>query len=406
MRRRSFHLALPGVLWFSLATGSVASAAAPAVSLTQAIAVAQGGASVEVGIEVTLASAGQTVSAIQFDISYLNQAPIVSVSLGNTLTSAAKSIWASTPEPGVERLLIVGLNQAAIADGVLATLSVEVAAGAAPGVYPLGLTNAIAADPWGGPLPLSTVDGGVVVPGAGVPAPAISAVGNAASYAIGPVAPGEIVAVAGSSLADSALATARVTSAGFIATSLGSTTVLFDGIPAPLLYTTADQLSAIVPYEVSGQSQTAIQVEYQGVRSAPFPVPVALTSPAVFTLNESGAGQGAIVNQDGSINGPNNPAARGDVVSIYGTGEGQTLPAGTDGIIVTPADLCQPVQTVTVSIGGESAEVLYAGSAGNQVAGLLQVNARIPLGIAPGTATPVTITIGESSQTGVTMAVR
>jgi uncharacterized protein (TIGR03437 family) len=254
-------------------------------------------------------------------------------------------------------------------------------------------------------VPLSTGDGGVVVTGTGVTAPAISAVANAASWATGPVAPGEIVIIAGNFLADSALIGAQ-TSAGFVAASLGATTVLFDDVPAPLLYTMANQLSAIVPYEVSGQAQTSIQVEYQGVRSTPFTVAVAPTAPGIFTLNESGSGQGAIVNQDGSINGPGNPAAGGDVVSIYGTGEGQTTPLGTDGIIVTAADLRQPVQTVTVSIGGQNATVLYAGSAGDEVAGLLQIDARVPLGITPSTATPVTITIGGSSQPGVTMAVQ
>jgi len=239
-----------------------------------------------------------------------------------------------------------------------------------------------------------------------VTAPAISAVANAASYAIGPVAPREIVIVAGNSLADPGLIGAQITSAGFVAASPGATTVLFDDVPAPLLYTMANQLSAIVPYEVSGQAQTSIQVEYQGVRSAPVTVAVAATAPGIFTLNESGAGQAAIVNQDGTVNGPGNPAAGGDVVSIYGTGEGQTDPMGTDGTIVTAADLRQPLQTVTVSIGGQSADVLYAGSAGDQVAGLLQINARVPPGITPGTATPVTITIGGNSQPGVTMAVQ
>ena len=93
-------------------------------------------------------------------------------------------------------------------------------------------------------------------------------------------------------------------------------------------------------------------------------------------------------------------------MSIYGTGEGKTVPPGADGIIVTAADLCYPAQTVTVSIAGQSAEVLYAGSAGDSVAGLLQVNARIPMGIAPGSAVPVAITVGGSSQAGVTMAVQ
>jgi uncharacterized protein (TIGR03437 family) len=94
------------------------------------------------------------------------------------------------------------------------------------------------------------------------------------------------------------------------------------------------------------------------------------------------------------------------VVSIYGTGEGQTIPPGIDGIVVTATDLREPQQTVTASIGGQSAEVLYAGSAGGEVAGVLQVNARIPLEILSGAAVPVTIVIGGSSQAGVTMAVR
>jgi len=386
----------------SLAIATAASAATASISLTQVVADAQGGAFVE----VMLASGGQALSAVQCDISYQDQALLFSVSPGSALASAGKSIWTATPQPGLERVLIVGLNQNVVADGVLATLSVQVNAGIAPGVYPLALTNAIAADPRGGPVSLKTSDGSIVVGGTGLVAPAIAAVANAASYAAGPVAPGEIVVIAGTSLADSALASAQLTSDGLVANSLGATRVLFDDIPAPLLYTEAKQLSAIVPYEVSGQSQTSIQVEYEGVRSAPLIVAVAQTSPGIFTLNQSGTGQGAIVNQDGTINGPDNPAARGDVVSIYGTGEGQTIPPGTDGIIVTSADLHYPLQAVTVSIGGQSAEVLYAGSAGDEVAGLLQVNARVPLGIATATAVPVTIATGGNSQAGVTLAVQ
>lgn len=412
---RGFNLALSGVLWFAVAvvtangapqqaaslidTGSAATAS---VSLTEVVAGATGTALVE----VTLASGGQTLSAVQFDISYQDQALAFSVTPGSALAGTGKSTWTANPQPGLERILISGLNQNVIADGVLATLSVELNAGAAPGIYPLGLANALASDPSGGAVSLSTSDGGVVLPGTGVPAPAITAVENAASYSAGLVAPGEIVVIFGNSMADSVPNSAQLTSAGLVANSLGGTRVLFDGVPSPLLYTTVNQLSAIVPYEVSGEAQTSIQVEYQGVRSAPLPVTVTPTSPGIFTLNMSGTGQGAIVNQDGTINGPANPATRGDAVSIYGTGEGQTVPAGVDGIIVTAADLRQPLQTVTVSIGGQNAEVLYAGSAGDAVAGLLQVNARVPLGIAPGTAVPVTIAVAGSSQVGVTMAVQ
>jgi len=415
LRCRGFSLVLPALLWLAAATGVVdgepQQAALPAatgspgtanMSLAEVVADAQGGALVS----VTLASGGQALSAIQFDITYQDQVLVFSVSPGNVLASAGKSVWTANPLPGLERILIVGTNQNVIADGALATLSVEATSGASPGVYPLGVTNAIAADPRGGPVSLSTSDGGLVIPGTGVPAPAITAVENAASYAAGPVAPGEIVVLLGSSLAESTMNGLQLTPDGLVASSLGGTTVFFNGFPAPLLYTTMSQLSAIVPYEVSGQAQASIQVEYQGVQSAPLIVAVTPTCPGIFTLSQSGTGQGAIANQDGSINGPGNPATRGGIVSIFGTGEGQTVPPGTDGLVVTAADLHQPVQTVTVSIGGQSAEVLYAGSAGDEVVGVLQVNVRVPLGIAPGTAVPVTIMIGGSSQAGVTMAVQ
>jgi len=372
------------------------------VSLGEVVVDASGSALVE----LTFSSGGQAVAAIQFDISYQNQTLTFSISPTSLLSDAGKGIWTANPQPGVTRTLIIGLNQNRIADGVIATLSVATNTGIPPGVYPLGLANAIASDPNGGPVPLSTSDGGAVVPGTGVLAPAISAVVNAASYAGGPVAPGEMVVIGGSSLAESAPNSLQVTPVGLVANSLGGTEVLFDDFPAPLLYTRTNQVSAIVPYEVSGQTQTLMQVEYRGIRSAPLTLPVAQTSPAIFTLNQSGTGQGAIVNQDGTINGPSNPAARGDVVSIYGTGEGQTLPLGTDGLIVTALDLRQPLQEVTVSIGGQNAEVLYAGSGGDGVAGLLQVNARIPLGITSGSAVPVAIFVGGSSQAGVTMAVQ
>jgi len=401
--------------WFALATGvadsaflpaalaaDASAAVTPSVSLTQVVADAQGSASVEVVFD----PAGQAISAVQFDISDQEQALTFSVSPGSALAAAGKGLWLGDPAPGTKRILIVGMNQNALTDGVLATLSVEVIHGTAAGVCPLVLTNALASDPRGGPVPLSTNNGGVVVPGTGTAAPAIADVRNAASLAAGPLAPGEIVIVDGTTLADSTPESAQLTSSGFVANSLGATRVLFDDIPAPLLYTTVGQVSAIVPYEVSGQAQTSLQVEYQGVRSAPLVSPVSPTSPGIFTLDLSGTGQAAVVNQDGTVNGPNNPAARGDVVSIYGTGEGQTVPPGADGMIVTASDLRQPLQAVSVFIGGQNAELLYAGSAGNEVAGMLQVNARIPLDAIPGPALSVTIAIGGNSQPGVTMAVQ
>jgi uncharacterized protein (TIGR03437 family) len=222
----------------------------------------------------------------------------------------------------------------------------------------------------------------------------------------GDVAPGEIVVIGGNSLGAATTTPLQIASTGLVATSLAGTRVLFDGIPAPLLYTTQNLVSAAVPYELAGHVQTTLQVEYQAVQSAPFLWGVTSTSPGIFTLDGSGTGQGAIVNQDGTLNGPLTPATTGTVVSIYGTGEGQTDPPGVDGSIVSPPNLCHPLAPVTVSIGGQDAEVTYAGSAGDQVAGMFQVNVRVPSSITPGASVPVTITVGGSTQAGVTVAVQ
>jgi uncharacterized protein (TIGR03437 family) len=126
----------------------------------------------------------------------------------------------------------------------------------------------------------------------------------------------------------------------------------------------------------------------------------------VFTIDATGTGQGAIVNQDGTVNSAANPAPRGSVVSIYATGEGQTSPPGVTGS-VTQLDLKKPVLPVTVTIGGIGATVQYAGSAASVVAGLLQVNAVVPQGVSPGAAVPVVVNVGTTpSQPGVTMAVK
>jgi uncharacterized protein (TIGR03437 family) len=124
----------------------------------------------------------------------------------------------------------------------------------------------------------------------------------------------------------------------------------------------------------------------------------------VFTANSSGRGQAAAVNQDGTQNGAANPAAAGSVLSLYATGEGQTLPAGLDGKLAA-APLPQPVAAVTVAIGGVAAEVSYAGGAPGLIAGVMQVNVVVPAGVS-GTV-PVVLTVGGvDSQDGVTVAVR
>ena len=159
----------------------------------------------------------------------------------------------------------------------------------------------------------------------------------------------------------------------------------------------------------SPASTTQVQVEYQGVPSNAISVPVQAAHPGLFTVDSSGLGGGAILNQDYSLNGGLNPAPRGSVVMIYSTGGGVTNPPSVDATITPAPPPLYPLKTspVSVTIGGIPATVSYSGAAPSQIAGLTQINAQVPAGVTPGTKVPVVVTIGTwQSQSGVTMAVQ
>ncbi len=229
---------------------------------------------------------------------------------------------------------------------------------------------------------------------------------NAASFVAGPVSPGEIVTFFGSNLGPPELAYSALNSDGNLDTSAGGTMVFFDGVPAPIVYARSDTVSAIVPYSVAGQATTTALVLAQKIPTmSAIVMTVAPSAPAIFTT-AAGTGKAALQNADGSYNSSANPALIDSIVAFYATGEGQTDPAGVDGKpAANPGP--KPVLPLSVTIGGQPAEVVYSGGAPGQVAGLMQVNVRIPKGIAAGPAVPLVLTVGtSSSQAGVTLAVR
>ena len=239
------------------------------------------------------------------------------------------------------------------------------------------------------------------------PAPAATAAGvlNAASFQGGAVAPGELVTIFGSGIGPASLAGPSVTRFNFLDNFVGDATALFDGIPAAIYYVSAGQSSVFVPYSVAGKNSTQMVIEYQGRRSAPVTLPVAASAPGLFSRSQDGKGNGVMVNQDSSFNAADNPAAKGSIVAMYGTGEGQTNPAGVDGRF-SGTVFPKPLLPVSVSIGGINAEIVYQGADGGSVAGVFQVNARIPDQVASG-AVPVVVKVGNaSSQAGLTVAVR
>jgi uncharacterized protein (TIGR03437 family) len=246
-------------------------------------------------------------------------------------------------------------------------------------------------------------------PGAGFAVPAFVAanVKNSAGYQAGMVAPGEIVSFWGSGIGPASAATAQLDEAGFISTEMGSTQVFFDGFPAPMIYASNGQTSAISPYGLAGLSTTTMQVALNSALSAPVAVPVVSAVPAIFTSDSSGQGQAVVVNfSTGELNSPANPVDRGDFIIFYVTGDGATNPAGLDGWPVSGAP---PVtaQPVGATVGGVAATVAYAGSAPGFVMGLAQFNVQVPAGAPTGSSVQLAITVGGvASPAGVTIAVQ
>jgi uncharacterized protein (TIGR03437 family) len=269
-------------------------------------------------------------------------------------------------------------------------------------------------------LPVGTYRGTIsVTPSAGTPRaldavltitapppPSISALIHGATLRDAAVSPGLIFSLFGTGLGLPNGQAATVTSAGHLPTTLDGVRVLFDGIPAPLLYVRGDQINGIVPYAVAAKPSTQLRVESKGTLSAGRDLPVAESAPGLFTLSATGTGQAAALNQDGTGNGPSNPEQAGRALVLYGTGEG-LLDTPTEDGLITGATLRRPLLPVAATVGGVPVEVLYAGSAPGMAAGVLQINLLLNERIPKGSAVPVEIRIGNTpTAAGVTVSVR
>ena len=223
----------------------------------------------------------------------------------------------------------------------------------------------------------------------------VSAVLDAATESAIPVTPGKIVAIYGGGLGPSDLEVNSPQNAAF-GPAVAGTSVTFNGIPAPMIYSTAAQAAAIVPYGVAGSSSAQVVVSSSLGTSAPFTVEIAAAAPSFFSQNGTGAGQIAAVNLDGTLNDAAHPAKIGAYISLYATGEGQTYPAGVDGALAMSV-LPKPVLPVSVSVDGIAVTPTYAGAAPTEVLGLMQVVIPIPAGVQAGGYVPVVIKVGSRS---------
>jgi uncharacterized protein (TIGR03437 family) len=186
-----------------------------------------------------------------------------------------------------------------------------------------------------------------------LPPSGLSGVANAAGLSVsGRVAPGELISIYGWGLGDQ---------------------VFVDGIPANLLYVSANQINAVVPFGVAGRGRVTLSVRRNGVDTANAVVAVTSAQPEIFKTD---GGYAAALNEDGTVNSKDNPAKPGSVVSVWGTGA-TGWPSGTPDGSLNPST---PLVFLPVSflVDGWQGDTLFAGAAPGMVAGTFQMNIRIP----------------------------
>ena len=232
---------------------------------------------------------------------------------------------------------------------------------------------------------------------------------NAASFAPAPapVAPGSLVSIFGIGLAAATTSAAAVP----LPTSLSGTQVLMNGIAAPLIFVSPGQINAQVPWEISGGS-ISTQVVANGALSNTVTAASGPAAPGVFTMDQSGSGQGAVLiaavghlaAASGSVTGClSRPVLPGEHISIYCTGLGAVSNPPSSGAPAPSEQLSTTMSTPTVTIGGIPATVVFSGLAPGFV-GLYQVNVRVPANVPSGNAVPVVLGIGGASAKPVTLA--
>ncbi len=237
---------------------------------------------------------------------------------------------------------------------------------------------------------------------------------DAAAFQKTVLAPGGIISIFGRNLARAIAIAPRIP----LPTTLGSVSLTADGQPIPLFFASGGQINAQLPYELTpGTVRVVARITSASGGPDTVSLPVTLNigdvAPGIFAINSAGSGQGAILNgsdftlvaPEGTVRGAH-PATPGDVVVIFCTGLGRTNPLVLTGQAAPRQEpLGRVVNPAQVTIGGISAEVLYAGLTPGFV-GLYQINVRVPAGVTAGDAVPVVITQKGVSSNTVTMAVR
>jgi uncharacterized protein (TIGR03437 family) len=328
------------------------------------------GSSAHFRVALSAASAG--LSGLQFDIEYDGDAMDLEVSEASGLLPSSKFLEGVDVSPGRKRYLITGFNQIPLRNGTLADLTVRARPDVADSSYAIRLSELSASDGEGGAVDVASEAGTLLVrTNAEL---RIDEARNAASLEAGPLAPGQLVTLLGSGFPE-------------------SPKIEINGLSMEVLYSSDNQINAVVPFEIATSDFADLLVS-AGDRKTRFPTALAETSPGLFTVNSSGAGQGTIVNEDLSLNSEANPALAGTLIGVHLTGAG-LVDGGT------------PRLPVRAEIGGAEVQVAGTRLAPALDPRVLQVFLLVPQNYRSDSKMSVSLLVGTvRTQLGVTVAVR
>jgi len=202
-----------------------------------------------------------------------------------------------------------------------------------------------------------------------VDAPSIAAVTNAGSYSTDAISPGSLISLFGSNLAAITAGAQTVP----LPISVADTSVTINGVTAPVLFESPGQINAQVPWEVPA-GPAKVVVRTRGASSSTANITVQLAAPGLFTGD---GGYAAALNADGSVNSAGHPATAGSFISVFFTGQGPVTVAVDDGAPPPTGTIVSATSAVSATIGGEAAQVQFAGLA-PLYAGVAQMNVKVP----------------------------
>jgi uncharacterized protein (TIGR03437 family) len=227
---------------------------------------------------------------------------------------------------------------------------------------------------------------------------------NAAANQIGTVAPGAMVSLYGGGFS-----TAVQMAAGDLGwpTTLGGVTVYVNGFEAPLQFVSPGQINLQVPWEVGlGDGTIPFTVSLSGpVRRGTrdgSPANAKFTNTVMGRIGAYSPGIYAVAHADGTPV-QSRPVKAGDILVVYANGLGAVSNRPRTGGVTSLTTLSETAETPIVTVGGQSAEVLFSGLAPGFIAAY-QVNIRTP-GVT-GSSAPIVIRLGGENSQGYVIPVQ